>query len=310
MLKIEKDVTSKLTYIGIDLGGARGKTTAVARLTADVCADSGRALGPVRVQDVQARYRDHQPWCNQSLVDYLGDRDDSPTVAINAPLTLPACLRCDLAECPGQAQCADPAVVWLREAGAEMVEQAVAQDLDRIAAIPATTGFVKRSVSRGRTKRPTLLPYAHRISEVVLHYKRGLVPRDLIGKASGPIAARAVQLRRRLAPMGYKLNDTLLEVSPRATVHALFGRDKARGYKRDADPWETRASIVEGLDMIFDVTSRLSREEVLRNDHCFEALLSGYSAFLRHRDGWTEPADATDDAWQTDGLVWAPPTSR
>lgn len=310
MLKIDKGVSSKVTYIGIDLGGARGKTTAVARLTADIDTETGRPLSPVRVQDVRARYHDDQPWCNEALVDYLSDRDDSPTLAVNAPLTLPACLRCQLAECPGQIACVDPAVVWLREVGSQMVEQAVAQDLDRIAAIPATTSFVKRSVSRSRTKRPALVPFAHRISEVVLHYKHGLVPRDLIGKASGPIAARAVQLRRRLAPLGYTLNDTLIEVSPRATVHALFGRDKARGYKRDADPWETRAGIVEELDMMFDVTSRLSREEVLRNDHCFEALLSGYSAFLRDRDGWTAPDDADANTWNSDGLVWAPPNNR
>ncbi len=294
-----------MTYIGIDLGGARGKTTAVARLTADVDPDSGKLLNSARVEEVRTRYAEQQPWCDQALIDYVAELPQSAVLAVNAPLTVPACLRCTLEACPGQSECVDPAVVWLNTAGAQLVQQVVASDRDRIAAIPATSGFVSHSVVRSSHTRPRLVPYVHRVSEVVLHYKHGVIPRDLMGKGNGPIAARASQLRRRLQPMGYTLNDNLIEVSPRATVHALFGPDKARGYKRDGDPWETRASIVEGLDTVFALSSRLSREEVLRNDHCFEALLSAYSAFLRQRDGWTKPNDADDELWDRDGLIWA-----
>jgi len=299
-------MSRRITYIGIDLGGARGKTTAVARLTAEFEAGSC-ALSP-EVQEVRTRFSESQPWCDSALMDYLTkltQQDEGLVIAVNAPLTVPACLRCQLTACPGQTECVDPAVVWLRTSGTELVAQAVASDRDRIAAIPATTGFVSHSFAPSSPKRPPLVPYIHRISEVVLHYKHGAIPRDLMGKGTGPIAARASQLRRRLKPLGYKLNDNLLEVSPRATVHSLFGPDKARGYKRDGDPWETRASIVEGLDMAFSPTSRLSREEVLRNDHCFEAVLSAYSAFLRERDGWKKPTEADEELWDTDGLVWS-----
>jgi hypothetical protein len=86
----------------------------------------------------------------------------------------------------------------------------------------------------------------------------------------------------------------------------MFGPHKAHGYKRDADPWETRAAIVEGLSesLGFALSSRLSREEVLRNDHCFDALLSGFTAYLWAKDGWEKP---TDEAFDTDGWIWAPP---
>jgi hypothetical protein len=108
---------------------------------------------------------------------------------------------------------------------------------------------------------------------------------------------------------GFTLHENLIEVSPQATVAALFDRRRARGYKRDADPWHTRAEIVEQLgDLGFAPSSRLSREEVLRNDHCFDALVAAYTGYLWARDGWTMPEPA--DVFATDGWVWAPPPRR
>ena len=96
------------------------------------------------------------------------------------------------------------------------------------------------------------------------------------------------------------------KVSPRATVHALFGRRRARGYKRDADPWQTRAAIVEELGerLRFAPSSRLAREEVLRNDHGFDALLAGYTAYLWAIEGWPLPEGPFAD----DGWVFVPAT--
>lgn len=288
------------TFVGIDLGGARGKTTAVARLT---CA---RDAGPdVQVQEANTRHQGAEPWNDEMLIEYIAGLSQPAVIAINAPLTVPACLRCQLAVCPGKAACEDPAVQWLEEEGEAMVSAAVDSDLDRIALIPSTAAYRGgKLVPRPTRSKPRIEPYLHRAAEVVMHYQRGLLPRDALGLGLGPIAARALHLRRLLARSGFELNRNLLEVSPRATVRALFGAQKARGYKRDADPWETRAAIVEGLDDIrFAPSSRLSREEVLRNDHCFEALLSGYTAYLWARDGWRLP----EGIFQVDGWIWAPP---
>jgi hypothetical protein len=64
---------------------------------------------------------------------------------------------------------------------------------------------------------------------------------------------------------------------------------------------------VEGLHGLrFSRRSRLSREEVLRNDHCFEAMLSAYTAYLWTRDGWALP-DRNHGLYDRDGFVWAPP---
>lgn len=287
------------TFVGIDLGGARGKSTAVARLAP---AEEGAAR--VAVQEVSTRHLGVDPWHDAILLEYLGTLARPAVIAVNAPLTVPACLRCQLSACPGKEACVDPAVQWLYGEGTELVGEALESDLDRIAVIPSTRAYRGPAPPRQPRNKPRIEPYMHRAAEVALHYGRGLLPRDALGLGIGPIAARGVHLRRLLAGRGYELHRDLIEVSPRATVHALFGADRARGYKRDADPWQTRADIVEGLaDLSFAPSSRLSKEEVLRNDHCFEALLSGYTAYLWARDGWTLPPGVFRD----DGWIWVPP---
>ena len=301
------------TFIGIDLGGSRGKSTAVARLRWN-----GGAGEPVWVDEVVTRHNG-EPWSDEVLIDYLRRIGPSAVVAIDAPLTVPACLACHVPVCPGYEACEVPATVWLRTVGEEMQSRSLAKGGDRVATMSG------RSTSRAgvapSASKQRLAPYTHRPTEVYLHYQRDLVPRDQLSHGTSPVAARAAHLRRVLATHGFILNQNLLEVSPRSTVQALFGRRRARGYKRDADPWNTRAQIVEELgcqsgagqsgeagSMRFAPSSRMSKEEVLRNDHCFDALLSGYTAFLWARDGWQVPPDAVDFA--SHGFIWVPPAPR
>ena len=297
------------TFIGIDLGGARGKTTAVARLTCAPGGSTGSQAPGVVVQEVNTRHQGIDPWHDAVLLDYVAGLAQPTAIAINAPLTVPACLRCQLTVCPGKAACEDPAVQWLYSEGESLVREALESDLNRIAAVPAGQARGSgQTLPRPPRPKPRIEPYIHRAAEVVMHYRRRLLPRDALGLGLGPVAARGVHLRRLLAGTGFQLNHNLLEVSPRATVRALFDAQKARGYKRDADPWETRAAIIEGLgDLCFAPSSRLSREEVLRNDHCFEALLSGYTAYLWARDGWTLPENVPARVLELDGWIWAPP---
>src|SRR5882757_3917090 len=116
------------------------------------------------------------------------------------------------------------------------------------------------------TAQARLAPYAHRATEIVMTYERGLLPLSAIGHTSGALAAR--------------------------------------GYKRDADPWHTRALILERLDdLSFAPQSRMAREDVLQSDHCFDAVLSAYTAYLWARDGWPTP----DGCFTDDGWIVAPP---
>lgn len=269
-------------FIGIDLGGGRGKTTAVAEVRSG---PGGRA----EVFEVATRSH-KQPWTDDTLIHHLA-ADPTVAIAIDAPLTQPACGRCDRPICAGMEACDEPAVVWLRTEGRALVRNVAAETVGGTGPRPHLTAQAR------------LAPYAHRATDVVMTYEHGLLPLSSLGAATGQIAARASQLRRRLRGAGFVLHENLIEVSPGATVHALCGERAARGYKRDADPWRTRALILEQLDdLTFAPQSRMAREEVLGNDHCFDAVISAYTAYLWARDGLPGPSPALAD----DGFIVAP----
>ena len=269
-------------FVGVDLGGGRGKTTAVAEIRS---APSGAEVFEV------ATRAGRLPWTDDTLIGRLGVADPACVIAIDAPLTRTACARCELPVCPGTEACSDPAVVWLRTTGRGLVHKVAAE----------TVGAGPRTQ---HTAQARLVPYAHRATDVVMTYERGLLPLSSLGATNGAIAARATQLARRLRGAGYELHANLLEVSPQATISALCGARAARGYKRDADPWRTRAVILEGFtDLTFAPQSRMAREDVLRNDHCFDAVIAAYTAYLWAREGWPTPGGVFDD----DGWIVCPP---
>ena len=107
-------------FVGVDLGGGRGKTTAVAELR------SGRAAAPRSSRSRPARAS--KPWTDDTLIDRLGgSRSPSVAIAIDAPLTQTACGRCERPVCPGMEACADPAVVWLRTDGRALIRKVAAE---------------------------------------------------------------------------------------------------------------------------------------------------------------------------------------
>lgn len=269
-------------FIGVDLGGGRGKTTALAELR----------IGPGGAEVIEVATRaTKQPWTDDTLVQRLAVPSADVVIAIDAPLTQAACNRCERPVCPGMEACADPAVVWLRTEGRALVRKVAAE----------TVGAGARPTL---TAQARLAPYTHRATDVVMTYGRGMLPLSALGASNGAIAARAGQLRRRLRAAGYELHRNLIEVSPAATIGALCGERAARGYKRDADPWRTRALILERLsDLSFAPQSRMAREDVLQNDHCFDALMSAYTAYLWARDGWP----SADGCFTDDGWIVAPP---
>ncbi len=251
------------------------------------------AGGGAEVLEVSTR-SSRQLWTDETLIERLAASPDL-AIAIDAPLTQPACGRCERPVCPGMEACAEPAVVWLRTTGRALVRNVAAQTVGGTGPRPHLTAQAR------------IAPYSHRAADVVMTYERGLLPLSSLGATNGAIAARASQLRRRLRGVGFQLHENLVEVSPAATVAALCGGRAARGYKRDADPWRTRALILEKLgDLSFAPQSRMAREDVLQNDHCFDAVISAYTAYLWARDGWAAP----EGCFREDGWIYAPPSAR
>ncbi len=274
-------------FIGVDLGGGRGKTTALAEIR--------NGIQGAEVIEVATRSA-KQPWTDDTLMARLHERaGDNVAVAIDAPLTQTACARCEVPVCPGMEACAEPAVVWLRTEGRALVRKV------------AQVTVNGRTRTQQHVAQARLAPYAHRATDVIMTYERGLLPLAQLGAANGTIAARASQLKRRLKGAGFTLHENMIEVSPAATVAALCGVRAARGYKRDADPWRTRAMVLEKLadSLSFAPQSRMAREEVLGNDNAFDAVISAYTAYLWARDGWTKPED---DAFADDGWIYTPPS--
>jgi predicted nuclease with RNAse H fold len=302
-------------FLGIALGGGRGKSTAVARLELGQDGRLGVAEARLRrdhrgagrsdtvdeVKDAPANVVFH----DGVLIDYLTRWVDEDTVvAIDAPLTMPPCIRCGLA-CPGVARCEVPAVVWMRRHGPRLREL------------------------RGRTSaaKPAVTPYTQRITDIVLAHV-GLHPRETLGQGMGPLAARAAYLRRAMAPR-LRLHENLIEVHPRATATRLFGSSRERKVRR-GDGESVRdarkhmlASLTEGI--AFDY---VWPEVVVRSGRLFDAVVCAFSAFLWASADWRGPSDllvrvpaegpqraqrlreAVEDVghlWVEDGWVWTPP---
>lgn len=300
-------------FVGVSLGGGRGKTTAVARLELGPASADGQR----RLTLAEARVRwghrgggeidddeSEAPFRDDVLLRWI-DRwvDERTVVAFDAPLTLPPCVRCQLA-CPGVEACTVPVVAWMRRHGPHLIVR---------------TG-------RSDPGKPAVTPYTQRATELLLE-RATLQPREALGQGMGPLAARAAYLRRTLSPR-LRLNETLIEVHPRATLIRLFGpRDERRTRHGSAtQTWDMRKDMLDRLGLLVEGLSfdRVWPDLVVRNVHVFHAVVSAFTAYFWAREGWQGPDDlrrGTDELgpdlgpaidelgqlWRQDGWIWAPP---
>jgi hypothetical protein len=262
--------------VGVDLGGGKGKKTALATLRVD---GAGATVVEIAPRDGA------RPFYDATLVQTIREFGDRTLLCLDAPLTLPPCLRCTVPVCPGQEACVDPAVVAMRSIVAEAA-----------AAEPELIGG--RDARRGK---PPVTPYTQRATEVYLTHRLGLAPREALGQGTGPLAARAAHLLRALADR-FTLNETLLEVYPKGTLAAL---GFTRPYKKHLHERETRAQILESLAGDLRFGPGVWRELCVQSDHLFEAVICAYTGFLWARDGWQAPE--THASLATDGWIWTPP---
>jgi predicted nuclease with RNAse H fold len=254
-------------FLGVDLGGGKGKKTALAVLDASPDGVVVTQLAP-RAGAV--------PLYDTALIEIIRAAGEDAVVCVDAPLTLPPCLRCEVPVCPGQDQCIDPAVVEMRR----------------------LFGATESSSRDARRGKPVLTPYTQRATEVYLHRRRGILPRETLGQGMGPLTARAAHLMRALADR-YRLNENLIEVYPRATLELLGFREP---YKKRVD---RRVEILAQLpDLSFG--PGVWREECRKSDHVFDAVICAYTGYLWSRDGWQLPPDALP-ALLRDGWIWVPP---
>ena len=253
-------------FIGVDLGGGKGKKTALAVLE--------RTREGVTVTQLCPRAKE-APLYDAALVSALLSRAENAVVCIDAPLTLPPCLRCTEPVCPGQDACVDAEVLTMRGLATA--------DLD-----------TSRDHRRGK---PVVTPYTQRATDLYLR-SRGIRARETLGQAMGPLAARAAHLVRALGQR-YRLNHNLIEVFPRATIELLGFREP---YKKRVD---RRIDILAALrDLSFG--PGVWREQCRQSDHIFDAVVCAYTGYLRSRDGW-QISPAGGDPVDPQGWIWIPP---
>lgn len=266
--------------LGIDLGGGKGKKTALATLRLDGLTAT--------VVDIAPR-SGALPFYDAALLDTIRQYGDETLLCIDAPLTLPPCLRCTVPVCPGQESCVDPSVVEMRALVAEAVPDAGDRD--------------------ARRGKPPITPYTQRTTEIHLACRAGIVAREGMGQGTGPLAARANHLVRALADR-FELNQNLIEVYPRATL-ALLGLGTP--FKKHLREREARARILDALSDELRFGPGIWRERCVQSDHLFEAVICAFTGFLWARDGWTLPAGAEGAAAREgaarlrDGWIWTPP---
>jgi len=254
-------------FLGVDLGGGKGKKTALAVLETSAEGVVVKQLAP---------RAGAAPLYDTALIEAIKGAGDEAVVCVDAPLTLPACLRCEIPVCPGQESCVDPSVI----------------EMHRL------YGPIENESRDARRGKPPLTPYTQRATEVYLHRRRGVLPRETLGQGMGPLTARASHLLRALADR-FTLNRNLIEVYPRATLELLGFREP---YKKRVD---RRVEILAQLpDLTFG--PGVWREECRKSDHVFDAVICAYTGYLWSRDDWQLPADTLPSLLQ-DGWIWVPP---
>ena len=257
--------------MGVDLGGGKGKNTAAATWRVD-------ARHGATVVDLAPRPRE-MPLYDHSLLALLRGYGEDTLLAIDAPLTLPPCLRCQVSVCPGQADCVDGAVIQMR-------------------ADAAFFGGDGRNFRRGK---PQVTPYTQRATELRLLLERGITPREALGQGTGPLAARAAHVTRALADR-FRLNENLIEVSPKATLAALGFTQRTRKHLHER---EARAEVLEALAPGLRFGPGVWREVCVQSDHLFDAVIAAYTGYLWARDDWQ--GRLSPDSRPQEGWIWVPP---
>lgn len=198
------------------------------------------------------------------------------TIAFDAPLQLPKCIRCDLV-CPGFEACRLPEIRWLWS----------------------------EHESREKKKRPNKVftPYTERCAEVAIanHLEEPFHPPHALGANAAPLAARAHFLARRITGKRVlnlakpeSTDPQLIEVYPKLSVWRI-GRDlkvpksHLRFHRHAVDSDESRHFFLKQLierEITFIYQQDL--KTLIESPQAFDALIAALTAFLKYR-GQTVP---------------------
>ncbi len=259
-------------FAGVALGGGKTERTAVAVL--EFYPESKRVF----LRALRDRVKTETSVSSDETLFHLLTVEEVglETIAFDAPLQLPKCIRCDLI-CPGFEACRLPEIRWLWD----------------------------EHEARGKKKRPNKVftPYTERCAEVAIanHLEEPFHPPHALGANAAPLAARAHYLARRitrkrvLTPSRPDSTDPqLIEVYPKLSVWRI-GRDlkvpksHLRFHRHAVDSDESRLFFLKQLmerEIAFIYQQDL--KTLIDSPQAFDAFIAALTAFLKYR-GQTVP---------------------
>lgn len=194
---------------------------------------------------------------DQVLLRVINKRGDHPSIlGINAPLSLPPCITCQLPWCPGHENCKVNSIEWMRDASLRL--------------------------SKIHKNAKKTLPYTERPVEIFLRENLPYwldVP-GAYGANISPLAARVQYLKRHIS-----LETKLIEVLPRLTFHALasgldLSDESARYYKEPEDGAASRAQFLRSFRERYPVfINERDLELIILNPPTFDAMLAAITAY-------------------------------
>jgi hypothetical protein len=246
-----------IRFAGVSLGGGKTDKTAVAVL--EFFPQQNRIFLRSLREKVSTKGDES---ADEALFMVLTEGEsDLETIAFDAPLQLPLCVRCELA-CPGAQKCTEPVLRWMRNV----------------------------HVGRRREKRPNKMftPYTERAAEIYIAHEleEPFHPSHALGSNAAPLAARAHFLKRRL-------KTPLIEAYPKLTLWRIgqaleMPKSHLRFHKHAVDSDEARLFILKTLiekEIAFVYQQDL--RTMVENSTAFDAFLCALTAFLKYR-GQTE----------------------
>ncbi len=270
-------------FAGIALGGGKTERTAVAVI--EYYPESKRVF----LRALRDKIRSEGEISSDEALYHLLTVEEVglETIAFDAPLQLPKCIRCDLV-CPGFEACRLPEIRWLWS----------------------------EHEAREKKKRPNKIftPYTERCAEVAIanHLEEPFHPPHALGANAAPLAARAHFLARRITGKRVfnpakpeSTEPQLIEVYPKLSVWRI-GRDlkvpksHLRFHRHAVDSDESRHYFLKQLmDREIAFIYQQDLKTLIESPQAFDAFISALTAFLKYR-GQTVPRPSgfpKDEIW-------------
>jgi predicted nuclease with RNAse H fold len=243
-----------IKFAGLTLGGGKGRKTCLAIIEYYV---KEKKLFLSQLYD---KIEESEKLSADSKIVQILEKHKKElhSVAIDAPLKMPKCMRCRL-KCPGHEKCQEPEIKWMW----------------------------KWHKNREPSKRPNKIftPYTERCVEQYIssEIQPDLATDHALGSNRAPLAARAMYLKRRI-------KDTqVIEVMPKVSLWRLgqeMGVSKAKllKYKTVTHGPEIRQIFLDrwtegDLSFIYHRDFKL----MVKDAFAFESFIAAYTAFLKSK---------------------------